>query len=91
MPHGIRQEYPWGEMSDAEHEELLRALKNHRGMVLLSGYDCGMYRDMLPDWRVQRRAATADRGKRRTECLWMNPVVVEAGGGQTRISDLEGL
>ena len=65
------------EMTDADHENLLRTLKEHTGMVMLSGYDCEMYRDMLSDWCMECVAAKAERGVSRTECLWMNPLCDE--------------
>ena len=61
------------EMTDADHEMLLRALMAHKGVVILSGYDSGLYNDMLRDWRKETCNTTAERGARRTECLWINP------------------
>lgn len=61
------------EMTDTDHIELLAALKNHSGMVLLSGYDCELYRDILADWRVEAVKTNAEGGVSRTECLWINP------------------
>lgn len=65
------------EMTDADHEALLQALLAHRGMVMLSGYDCEMYRDLLRDWRMECVTTKAERGVTRTECLWSNPACVE--------------
>lgn len=61
------------EMSDADHEALLKALNQSQSMVLLSGYDCTLYRDMLTGWQIEQKRTTAERGCRRTECLWINP------------------
>lgn len=52
------------EMTDADHLALLDALKAHRGPVLLSGYDSGLYREA--------RTALAQDSSRRLEVLWMN-------------------
>jgi DNA adenine methylase len=60
------------EMTDEDHLELLEALKQHQGPVLLSGYDNGLYNDMLHDWQKDQIATTAEKGKHRTETLWMN-------------------
>lgn len=60
------------EMSDDDHVRLLCALKKHSGMVLLSGYDCELYRDMLTGWRMESIRTKAERGAPRTECLWTN-------------------
>lgn len=61
------------EMTDQEHEQLLAALKDHKGSVLLSGYDCEMYRDLLQGWNMESMRTKAERGAIRTECLWSNP------------------
>lgn len=60
------------EMTDADHLDLLEALRQHKGPVLLSGYDCPMYREALPDWTVVSKSTTAERAAIRTECLWIN-------------------
>lgn len=65
------------EMSDAEHEALLQELVKHSGMVVLSGYDSEMYRDLLSDWRVETTGTTAERGAKKTECLWINPAAAD--------------
>ena len=67
------------EMTDAGHEALLRALMAHKGVVILSGYDSDLYNDMLRDWRKETLNTTAERGARRTECLWINPVGADNG------------
>lgn len=65
------------EMSDDDHVALLTALKQHSGMVMLSGYDSEMYRDMLTNWHVESIKARAEGGVPRTECLWMNPMCIQ--------------
>ena len=51
---GAREIYRDFEMSDAQHESLLKLLKKVRGKVLLSGYDSKMYRQHLvaPKWHL---------------------------------------
>lgn len=64
------------EMTDADHVQLLNALANVQGMVLLSGYQNDLYRESLPGWQVKTtssRIAAARGGGVRTECLWINP------------------
>ncbi len=67
-----RAYYPY-EMTDADHEKLLIALKEHPGAAVISGYDHAIYREALADWR---RAEMAGRSQRnaaaRTEILWLN-------------------
>lgn len=71
--HGTRKNYLYRhEMSDTEHEELLKILNKHPGKVLLSGYDNEMYNDMLPGWNKVQKDTRAEGGRKRTETLWMN-------------------
>lgn len=76
------------EMTDSDHEELLRALLNHRGMVMLSGYDCDMYNDILNGWTKRSIKTTAERGVSRTEYLWINEKC--AGRSETLLTGLDG-
>lgn len=68
------------EMDDAEHETLLRAILGLQGMVVLSGYPCDLYEDLLGDWRrvetSSRMAAGRGTGLR-TEVLWLSPSVAD--------------
>lgn len=67
----MRKQYS-REMTDDDHLELLDALKKHRGMVLLSGYESSLYEDNLSGWnRVEMKERT-QTGAERTEVLWMN-------------------
>ena len=61
------------EMSDEDHIRLLEALNRHAGPVALSGYDCDLYRQMLPEsrWTKYQISALAERGAHRTETLWI--------------------
>lgn len=61
------------EMTDADHVAMLQAMTASHSMILLSGYDCELYRDMLTGWQMEQVHATAEAGKARTECLWINP------------------
>lgn len=60
------------EMTNADHADLLDALKAHRGPVLLSGYDSPMYRDALRGWHREEIDARAQTATKRREVLWMN-------------------
>ncbi len=60
------------EMTDADHEELLAALKAHRGPVLLSGYPSELYERELQGWYWETTTATDQLSRRRQEVLWMN-------------------
>lgn len=64
------------EMGNQDHEELLNTLQRLEGMVMLSGYRCEMYDDMLSSWKRIDTSARISAGRGtalRTECLWLNP------------------
>lgn len=60
------------EMTDAEHIELLETIKQSKSKVVISGYDCDLYNDMLKDWETAEIKTTAQMGLYRTEKLWLN-------------------
>ena len=62
------------EMTDDHHVELLAALNDHTGPVVLSGYDCDLYNSRLEHWKRMERQMLAEKGQKRTEVLWLNPV-----------------
>lgn len=66
------------ELTEADHVELLRTLAGLAGMVILSGYDSDLYRDLLTTWRCIRRDVRGDGGCARVESLWLNPAAVAA-------------
>lgn len=64
------------EMSDQDHEELLKVLLELEGKVIVSGYPSEIYNDYLAKWkRVDTKARiSSGRGTdTRTECLWISP------------------
>lgn len=61
------------EMTNADHEALLQFLLGLEGAVVLSGYNCDLYGDLLSGWRRIDRKALADGALKRTESLWLNP------------------
>lgn len=61
------------EMTDPQHLELLNVLDQHRGYVVLSGYDHPLYNDRLPRWQKVTITTQAEKGNTRTEVLWLNP------------------
>ncbi|MCB8889956.1 DNA adenine methylase [Vreelandella malpeensis] len=63
------------EMSDADHEMFLEAIKRLRGFVIVSGYDCDLYRDHLCNWtQVCSEVPASGRGRTvfRTESIWLS-------------------
>lgn len=59
-------------LDDASHERLLTLLRAHAGPVVLSGYDCALYNDLLPDWHKRAAPAISQGGSARQEMLWIN-------------------
>ena len=68
------------EMTDNDHLEMLSTITRSDSMILLSGYHCDMYDDLLGDWRYKDFTANAsaintsasDADAKRTEVLWWN-------------------
>jgi len=58
--------------SEEQHTELLKALLDHPGPVMLSGYDSELYNDMLQGWIKLQHKAACEYGGKRTEVLWVN-------------------
>lgn len=57
--------------SEQDHEELLDLLCRLPAKVMISGYDCGLYQDMLHGWSHHCFSAQSHIGPRQ-ECLWFN-------------------
>jgi DNA adenine methylase len=60
------------ELTEEQHIELLGALQELAGMVVLCGYPSELYDDLLGDWQRIERPAFADGALDRTEVLWIN-------------------
>ena len=68
------------EMSDDDHLQLLTRVNKVQGMVVLSGYDCELYNDILTGWskRSTSSVISAGRGSAvRTEVVWINPLCTD--------------
>jgi DNA adenine methylase len=61
------------EMDADDHVRLLASVQKLTGAVILSGYRCALYDEILKDWRRVDRAAHADGARDRTESLWLSP------------------
>nr|WP_288828499.1 DNA adenine methylase [uncultured Clostridium sp.] len=66
-----RKQYRF-EMSDKDHEKLLKTVIHSKAKVLLSGYDCELYERYLKGWRKLQIPARAQNSLPRVETLWMN-------------------
>ena len=60
------------EMSDADHEELLKTILKSQTKIMLSGYDSEMYNEYLKDWNRMEFRSCAESGIKRTKVVWMN-------------------
>lgn len=63
-----------------DHAALLELLKSVKGYVVLSGYQSGLYAEMLAGWEcATKKHFTAQHHRMcRTECLWFSPKTSEA-------------
>lgn len=66
------------ELTRDQHVDLLAALRQLEGMVVLSGYPSDLYDATLPDWTRLETKALADGARERTEVLWLNPACADA-------------
>lgn len=60
------------EMDNDQHEQLLDALMEHTGPVVLSGYESDLYNDRLGDWHKEERTAYSQIASKKQEIIWMN-------------------
>lgn len=72
------------EMDDNDHEELLRLLLQHKGPVVISGYDTELYRKMLAGWTRYEATTYSLVCSKKKEVLWMN---FNPNGRQMHIDD----
>lgn len=61
------------EMSDDEHRQLASVLHQVKGMVLLSGYDSPLYRELYEGWHVLSKTTTTNGNSSAMEYLWLSP------------------
>ncbi len=61
------------EMTDADHRALAACLHQVQGMVLLSGYDSPLYRELYADWMVISKTTTTNGNGSVMEYLWISP------------------
>ena len=81
--HGKRYQY---EMDDDGHEELLDTVLEHKGKVILSGYDNPLYGSRLKDWHREETCCYTQSGTKKREILWMN---FEPNNQQMTFEDLK--
>lgn len=71
------------EMTAQDHADMLAALIDVQGAVVLSGYASETYDQALTGWHRVERETHAEGARKRTEVLWMNfdPAAQPAPGG----------
>jgi DNA adenine methylase len=65
------------ELNDEEHCQLSKVIHSLKGMSIISGYDCALYRELFKDFYLVKKKTTKNHGKTAVECLWLSPNVVE--------------
>lgn len=60
------------EMTDSDHEKLLKLIRQSPARIMISGYESEMYNDYLQGWEKQQFRSCAEYGSSRTETVWMN-------------------
>ena len=60
------------EMSEQDHVELLETLLQHKGSVIISGYESELYNDILKGWTTVSTTAYSQVCSKKREVLWMN-------------------
>ena len=65
------------EMTDDDHRQLLEAIQNVEGKVMLSGYHRNLYDKMLRNWNLKEftkanNSSGAKEKRKMIECVWMN-------------------
>lgn len=60
------------DMTDKQHEELLKTIKASKSKICLSAYDNELYNEELKEWETDEKPTTAQMGLHRTEKLYMN-------------------
>lgn len=62
------------ELTDAQHRHLASVLNELTGMVMVSGYPCGLYEELFAGWKRIQKRALADGARERIEVLWLRNV-----------------
>lgn len=67
------------EMSDDDHRQLAAVLHEVEGLVLLSGYNSDLYRELYAGWGCVSKTNTTNGNGTATEYLWLSPRCSELG------------
>lgn len=64
------------ELTDDGHRRLAAVLRDVRGMVVVSGCPCDLYRELYSDWASVRRCTRTQANRPSEEVLWLSPRAV---------------
>ncbi|MHB9075608.1 MAG: DNA adenine methylase [Desulfobaccales bacterium] len=65
------------EFNEQNHRGLAAALNDCQGMVIVSGYQSSLYKELYHGWHQVERKTYADGNKPRVEKLWINKSAME--------------
>ncbi len=60
------------EFTDDDHRRLLELCNKSKAKIVISGYDCPLYQDMLKSWNHYTTQCTTESGKTKEESIWLN-------------------
>jgi len=60
------------ELTNEDHIELLKLINEHKGPVMISGYDSDLYNSHLEGWYKDTKPTRCEMGKDAIEVIWMN-------------------
>lgn len=76
-----RQKQYKHEMTDTDHEVLLKTILSSQAKIMISGYESDMYNEYLREWRKEYFTSCAEQEKPRQEVVWMNYASSESEKG----------
>ncbi len=59
-------------LTDSDHSRLLKILLRVKARVMISGFSCRLYNDVLQDWHCEKFQVMTRGNTVATECLWLN-------------------
>jgi len=60
------------EMTDSEHEDMLKLVLKSKAKIMISGYESDMYNNYLSGWHKEYFQSCAEHHGTRREVVWMN-------------------
>lgn len=75
------------EMSDSDHEDMLKKALQNKAKIMISGYESDMYNDYLFKWNKKYFISCVEHGGTRKETVWINYET----DGQINIRDIPGV